>query len=61
MNIAVVSADKEYLCTVRNNSRKRKFGTYQVTTYEACAFRMSTMGTLPIGTLLDMRMAASPA
>jgi hypothetical protein len=45
----------------QRNFRNRKVRTYQVATYEACAFRMSTMGTLPIGTPLDMRMAASPA
>lgn len=44
-----------------NSSQPKYFNVYQVATYDACAFRMSTTGTLPTGTPLDMRMAASPA
>jgi hypothetical protein len=61
MNMTVVSADNEYLFTMRIVLDQRIFSVYQVATYDACAFRMSTIGTLPTGTPLDMRIAASPA
>jgi hypothetical protein len=62
MNMTVVSADNEYLCMYNEKSpRPKNFGVYQVATYDACAFRMSTIGTLPTGTPFDTRIAASPA
>ena len=62
MNMTVVRADNEYLGVLNENSpRPKKLSVYQVTTYDACAFRMSTIGTLPTGTPFDTRIAASPA
>jgi hypothetical protein len=61
INIAVVSAEREYLCLINLVLHKAIGSTYQVATYDACELRMSTMGTLPTGTPFCKRMATSPA